>query len=862
MALEDIKKELEEKFNKPLDEFYKRRIIFWNDEDKEFIDEINDLVLDNAKVLILSNNNQFTTKKLLSNDDLDNNYLVYNPMDYNPEKDWFYDIKLYSGEPYRADMISRWMDEMHISNNTSLRSEIKKYKEFFKSSTNRKAIAAFEGNISSLSYLYMSMLSVVSKTKNRTPESIIKHTIIAGNDIENKVKDELLKYSIINRFYELARNTTGLSGEDNIDNLVINIVLSAMSRNLSPEVLSGLENRYSDVKSGFNYNMIFEWIHSGDRNSFSKIEEFVVEKLDLYNRFTRFEIKDLINCDVLSIIDEIIINKLINKIIIDSIDSKTILEIVEKRRISAWYDKYASYYDGIYEVGLMKKFNEDNRNTFHHTNAKDMWETYTSTYYVMDTYYEDFHIAFNKCLNNINPNIDDEFKRLVDYIENLYKNWYLDKLGNNWTNVSENELSNNGYIEGINRQVNFYDTYIKNSDSKVFVIISDALRFNVAKELAKQLEIDTTADIEIESQEAILPSITKFGMAALLPHKKIETVIKNGEVKVLVDDHTSEMSDRDAILKSYDINSVALKYTDILKSKRDERREKTKGKNVVYIYHDTIDAAGHNDESTVFEACKKSIEEIKNLVNIITSDLQGVNIIITSDHGFLYTNKELKEDDKVEKANFKDDIVEIGRRYVLTNTNASPDFLMPIKGIYNDSNMLGFFPRENIRIKSSGSLKFVHGGASLQEMVVPVIKYKYLRSNYKSYKTNKDKYDAKPATIALLSSNRKISNMIFNLSFYQKEAVKDNIVPCTYEIYLTDKDNNIISDKQKIIADKTSDATKDREFKCSFNLKSQKYDNTALYYLVIKDSEGIQIPVKEEIQIDIAMAIDEFNFFD
>ena len=53
MAIEDIKKELEQRFAEPLDEFYKRRIIFWNDEDGEFLDEVRSLSLSNAKVLVL-----------------------------------------------------------------------------------------------------------------------------------------------------------------------------------------------------------------------------------------------------------------------------------------------------------------------------------------------------------------------------------------------------------------------------------------------------------------------------------------------------------------------------------------------------------------------------------------------------------------------------------------------------------------------------------------------------------------------------------------------------------------------------------------------------------------------------------------
>lgn len=35
MAIDDIKKELEERFAEPLEEFYKRRSILWNDEEIE-----------------------------------------------------------------------------------------------------------------------------------------------------------------------------------------------------------------------------------------------------------------------------------------------------------------------------------------------------------------------------------------------------------------------------------------------------------------------------------------------------------------------------------------------------------------------------------------------------------------------------------------------------------------------------------------------------------------------------------------------------------------------------------------------------------------------------------------------------------
>ncbi|MDD4761079.1 MAG: hypothetical protein PHU66_09765, partial [Bacteroidaceae bacterium] len=171
-------------------------------------------------------------------------------------------------------------------------------------------------------------------------------------------------------------------------------------------------------------------------------------------------------------------------------------------------------------------------------------------------------------------------------------------------------------------------------------------------------------------------------------------------------------------------------------------------------------------------------------------------------------------------------------------------------------------PREGIRIKMNGGvLNFVHGGISLQEMVVPVIEYRFLRNSSMEYQKNRNKYDMKPVTVNLLSASRKISNMIFSLNFYQKEAVGDNREEVTYQLYFTDSNGKQISDVQKIIADKTSDNGQDRTFRCSFNLKSLKYINTESYYLVIADETGTQMPQREEFQIDIAFAIDEFDFF-
>ena len=95
------------------------------------------------------------------------------------------------------------------------------------------------------------------------------------------------------------------------------------------------------------------------------------------------------------------------------------------------------------------------------------------------------------------------------------------------------------------------------------------------------------------------------------------------------------------------------------------------------------------------------------------------------------------------------------------------------------------------------------------------------------------KHCTKPVTVNLLSANHKISNMIFSLNFYQKDAVGANREAAAYQVYFTDENGRQISDVQKIIADKTSDNGAERTFRCQFNLKSLKYSNTAIQLLII-----------------------------
>ena len=82
MSNERVQFNLTERFAAPLPEFYRRRIIFWKDEGREFEKDVDALNLEGVKIVKLTGTNNFAVKKLLLHDDFTGNYLIYNPFSY------------------------------------------------------------------------------------------------------------------------------------------------------------------------------------------------------------------------------------------------------------------------------------------------------------------------------------------------------------------------------------------------------------------------------------------------------------------------------------------------------------------------------------------------------------------------------------------------------------------------------------------------------------------------------------------------------------------------------------------------------------------------------------------------------------
>lgn len=860
LSTESIQFNLKERFAAPLPEFYRRRIIFWQDEDREFESTLDELELPGVNIIKLTGTNNFAVKKLLLHDDLTGNYLIYNPFSYaSPQDNWLRDIELYS-EEFRADYYSILMSELNINASPVMRRTVKLYSTFFDNKERVARLRKIGREYQTPLQLHIDIMAVLAGLSGGSAQDVFIAVLSAGLDEEsNAVLNNIKKFGNIEAFCQLVRKYTGFIHEDDkpLGFFSSHVLLTALAQTMNPSVLKGLERFISESNRAYCYSIVHEWRNREDNTALWDLCRTVEQELQLPSRFDKQEIETLLTGDIFPSIHEVILKRFFSEAAEQVVKPDLILKTVENRRTSGWIEHFSDYYDCLYFIAKMQEFYQNNAAGFHIVEPKAVWKLYTEKAFEMDNFYRHFHYAFGCTLKDSNPLLEDKLKHAAEYVEGLYQNWYLKELTGCWTNAISDNLASLGYVSEIAKQRDFYSRYIRplaGKNIRAFVIISDALRYEVAAELCDTLIRTTKGTAKLEAMQAIFPSITKFGMAALLPGRKISV---DEDMGVYVEDMpTSSTQEREKILCASNMSSVAIQYNDVLSMKRAERRELVSGKEVVYIYHNTIDAIGDKapTENKVFEACEDTIQEISNILRIIVNDMQGTDIFITSDHGFLYTYRPLTEGDKISKNTFTGKVYEVGRRYALTEPSATGEYLLPVQldGEISGIPVKGYTPQDSTRIKiSGGGENYVHGGVSLQELCVPVIVFKNLRTSSKKY------VEVSNAELKLLSESRKVSNLLFSLDFFQRQPVGDKVQPCAYTIYMTDDEGVPVSDRQTVIADRTNLNASERVFRVRFNLKAGAYDSKKIYRLVI--ANDTDVPEEVEFHIDIAFA-DDFGF--
>lgn len=377
---------------------------------------------------------------------------------------------------------------------------------------------------------------------------------------------------------------------------------------------------------------------------------------------------------------------------------------------------------------------------------------YVNSLYLLDSWYrQSLEIYVGLPNDTENFNMISNVKRMLDkdyasFCHILNQEWmkcWLEKGGR------QEQL-------GAKIQQDIYKNESNNSVKQVF-IVSDALRYEVAAELYAELAKEKHI-AQLDYVVSMLPTETKYTKCALLPHRTLslqgEEMAVDGEVLRTIEQRTNH-------LQKYVDSALCIDYTDWEKKTLEEKRELCK-RQLIYIFHNTIDRDGHDGGAyELTRACTTAVSQLSKLIKNLHSSVNVTNVILTADHGFLYNDMEFEEKDKQAVT---EDTIERKIRYYLTSSrdsivNVDKFYLKDVSGMVDD--VILAVPSGTNRFNApGGGYSFAHGGAALQEMIIPVIRSKQKRTE----KTEK-------VGVTLISRDLKMVSSRLKIQIIQSEPV-------------------------------------------------------------------------------------------
>ena len=844
MDLQNIQEQLNSEFAKS-----DTRIVFWFDDKGEYEDEVAELQLGDVKLHVLDGSNWFYSKYLLNESDKESKYLVYAPFPKpsdaeNPLADMYY----YS-VPYYTDRVSQMSQEMGIDNR--FKEHLSQYSNFWKNKIRIQKFIELGIDHYNVETIDIGLLAVLTDIKTPNFEEIVKQLLLTDSEKYMKAIED---NGLIERLWGLCKKYFGYEPEKpSMDDMAACMILTYASASLRSTVPAFMQSyilkKRNDVVvfiRNIMDNVLYQDAYDILAERVNKTLRFISRIKDDLKKDNEksIQLADIMACDAFKELDPIIIgwalDRLNDEILDAQIDGMNIAQIADQRTSRAYHfgDVYKNEYQALKYAYMMMKsvalmdFTSD---------IKVLVDNYQKETYLIDSYYRWFYYSYDRIEDA------DKFLDVRERVENIYSNTYLQNLTPKWNiNLTDETMQTVGLV----KQDDFYKRYLKGYEAKnnrIIVIISDAFRYECAKELMGRFELDEKCEARMETMLSALPSVTSVGMASLLPHNDL---VVDSELNVTVDGQAcGDMLSRDKILKAQNENNIAVSFDEIYKNRK-RAQELLQNKKVVYIYHNQVDARGDKPacENEVFNACDEAIREIFELVKQLISDVSASKFYITADHGFLYKRDKLQEFDKVSYP--KGICTYSNKRFLLTTESVSQQgmasrMMAYLKGLYVTTPV-----GADIFKVAGGGQNYVHGGSSLQEMLVPVIE---LTTN-----TRGVAYDY--VDVILTSVSRKVTNLITYFDFIQTERVTDTMKARSIIAYFATEDGEKISFDVPIVANSREDAPEKRTFHEKFTLKTREYKYGDRYYLVLADAnDGKNILQQYEFMIDIAF-VDDFGF--
>ena len=759
-----------------------RRVVFWHDPTGEYEAELDALHL-GAVNIIRVGDDAFGVKCTLLADHV-TKHLVYRAgVVPRGNGNWLLDLELAYGV-FTADKTSMLQQEFGL-NDPVFAPVIEKHLKFFGANSRKQGLKKLLAHGDDAIRFRAKMCQVLVKASGSTLTEITRE-LLAENAAGRSAKiDELVTYGLDQFFWDgLASIYKYSSKSPTIDDFVLWMFSRAFEgfRSATPDNLRNIRSDFNSLR----YD-----VRSHDM--MATLASRAAEALDISSKIEERGFRDLVKITIYEEIDRKIIFDLAVAVAAQSVAPREVAEVVRQRQESLWKAKYAKLYEAIQNASELLAAIAGLPKTIE--SAEVGLGKYQADWFRIDQQYRLFTHAYQTA------DFQKPLEALKTEVDKQYANKYLYDFGGLWQQALEPTAE--WTSTALAPQSKFFDRYVapmvKDGRTKAVVIISDGMRYEVAEELASMIRSEDRFEAELSAVLGSLPSYTQLGMAALLPQSTLE--LSPSSLPVLADGKpTNGTANRDKILQA--VKGHALAAADVLSMPRDELRDLYKQHQVFYVYHDRIDATGDKaaTERTVFEAAQETLRELLLLVKKWTN-ANATNIFITADHGFLYQDIPLEKSYYVSESPQGDAVTKTNRRYVLGRAlKPSPSFMTFASdqvGLVGDVDIQ--IPKSIHRIPLPGAgTRYVHGGASLQEIVVPVIAV-----------NKKRKSDIRPVNVDLMPETDKITTGQLSVKLLQREAVTDKVQARQVRLGLYVGDT-LISDQPTLTFDSASDDQRER----------------------------------------------------
>jgi uncharacterized protein (TIGR02687 family) len=851
------------------------RVVFWNDPEQEFADVLLDVLVPDVNVLRLDEAGALEVKIRIEKDDPSGRYLLYSPSE-EPEydNDWLLDMRLYS-RSFRADRASIILDELGLTHQ-HLRQHIAKRRKFFDNKERLRKLKQLVNPDDTELDLDRKMLAVASRADQPELFDVVRtllHSMTEGGDVDLEAVppawEQIEKFELDEPFWEMVKSAFGYSDESpTLRNLLIRLFVSDLAHHLGAASPSALEHLRLPRSGTANAVVcLAQWRDSSSKaGSYNLLSADVGSILRIGDLLHGIDAETLMDVPTFLDVDKEIVRRLLERVdsTADVIDDASIRSLVKRRQAGHWVSSVSvsdvqrmarrAVYEALAVAAEFFSLRNEHRSGFDFTDAASMYRGYEADLYRFDQLYRHFCVHADTATSQG----WDVLKPLREDVEACYCNWYLANLGLKWGAFVGSGLLDQWQIEGVKNQFDFFNRHVQpwlaeGENRRAFVIVSDAFRYEIANEVTDRLNGEYRFVAKLSSQLGVVPSYTGLGMASLLPHKKLEY---NDKGEVLVDGHPcSSFDQRNTILGG--AGGVAVRASDLLAMKKQEGREFIEGSRVVYVYHDEIDARGDKaaTEADTFDAARKAVGEVADLVRHIINNLNGYLVLVTADHGFLFTETAPNETDKSKLADKPSGTVKAKKRYLLGR--GLPDYEEAWHGHTSatascEGDMEFWIPKAAQRFHFTGGARFIHGGAMLQEIVVPVVTVKHTRGK-KGERTM-----TKQVTVQVLGTHHKITTAKHRFTLIQMDAVGDRTKAATLKVAVYEGDEPVTS-IESLTFDSSSDNIDERQKSVILTLQDRQYDKRTRYRLVLRDAgTGIE-ELSVDVTIDRAIA-DDFDF--